>query len=86
MSGIVAPESIWRVKFTPRVGVELTLLHDVGRREVEAGEGRVGFLPTWYWKEIQEYSSEYSDASCPDPRPLKSVATASNSLPQGWQI
>ena len=84
-SGIVAPESVWRVKFTPRVGVELTLLHDIERKEVEAGEDRVGFLPTWYWEEIQTCSSEHNNASCLDPTP-RSVAAASGSLPKGWQI
>ncbi|KAH9041705.1 RAI1-domain-containing protein [Lactarius pseudohatsudake] len=83
VSGTVTPESVWRVKFTPRVGVELTLLHDTGRREVEAGEDRVGFLPTWYWEEI--CSSEHSSASSLDPTP-GSVAAASSSLPRGWQI
>ncbi|KAF8271140.1 RAI1 like PD-XK nuclease-domain-containing protein [Lactarius quietus] len=57
-SRIVAPESVWRVKFTPRVGVELTLLDDIARKEVEAGEDRVGFLPTWYWEEIQTSSRQ----------------------------
>ncbi|KAI9463298.1 RAI1-domain-containing protein [Lactarius psammicola] len=85
MSGNVAPESVWRVKFSPRVGVELTLLHDTGRREVEAGEDRVGFLPTWYWEEIQTRSSEHSNASCLDPTP-GSVTAASSPLPRGWQI
>lgn len=84
-SGIVAPESVWRVKFTPRVGVELTLLHDTGRKEVEGGEDRVGFLPTWYWEEIQTCSSERSNASCLDPTP-RPAAAASSSLPTGWQI
>ncbi|KAH8980866.1 RAI1-domain-containing protein [Lactarius akahatsu] len=81
--GTVTPESVWRVKFTPRVGVELTLLHDTGRMEVAAGEDRVGFLPTWYWEEI--CSSEHSNASSLDPT-AGSVAAASNSLPRGWQI
>ena len=45
-------ESVWRVKFTPRVGVELALLSEEERREVEAGEDRIGFLPKWYYTEI----------------------------------
>ena len=84
-SRIVAPESVWRVKFTPRVGVELTLLHDIARKEVEAGEDRVGFLPTWYWEEIQMSSSEHGNASCPDPTP-GSAAAKPCPLPKGWQI
>lgn len=84
-SRIVAPESVWRVKFTPRVGVELTLLHDIARKEVEAGEDRIGFLPTWYWEEIQMSPSEHGSASCPDPTP-RPVTAESCSLPKGWQI
>jgi len=84
-SGTAASESVWRVKFTPRVGVELTLLHDIARKEVEAGEDRVGFLPTWYWEEIQMASSEDSNTSCRDTTPGP-VAAESCSLPTGWQI
>ena len=85
-SGIVAPESVWRVKFTPRVGVELTLLHDdIARKEVEAGEDRVGFLPTWYWEEIQVAYSEHNNTSGLDPTPGP-VAAETCSLPTGWQI
>jgi RAT1-interacting protein len=85
-SGTAASESVWRVKFTPRVGVELTLLDDdIARKEVEAGEDRVGFLPTWYWEEIQVASSEHSNTSCLDPKPGP-VAAESCSLPTGWQI
>ena len=84
-SSIVAPERVWRVKFTPRVGVELTILHDVARKEVEAGEDRVGFLPTWYWEEIQMSSSEHGNSSSLDPTPGP-VAAEPCSLPMGWQI
>ena len=54
------PESVWRVKFTPRVGVELALLSEEERREVEAGEDRIGFLPKWYYTEIQDATSSQS--------------------------
>ena len=85
-SGTAASESVWRVKFTPRVGVELTLLHDdIARKEVEAGEDRVGFLPTWYWEEIQVAYSEHNNTSGLDPTPGP-VAAETCSLPTGWQI
>ena len=86
-----SPGSVWRVKFTPRVGVELALLSEEERREVEAGEDRVGFLPRWYHTEIQGVSipsalrstsgadQEQSRSSAP-PAPIKSA------LPAGWQI
>lgn len=80
----VAPGAVWRVKFTPRVGVELTLLREEERREVQAGEDRVGFLPRWYFKEIQEASSEHGV----EPEPNCSLGTASSvtTIPTGWQI
>jgi RAT1-interacting protein len=85
----VVPESIWRVKFTPHVGVDLTLLQEDERREVEAGEDRVGFLPDWYWKEIQDVSGEHGSTSGTKPAPTGSSATSAPSasaLPTGWQI
>lgn len=42
---------VWRVRFTPKKGVSVSLLDEAGVREVEAGEDRVGFLPRWYWEE-----------------------------------
>jgi RAT1-interacting protein len=89
-----APESVWRVKFTPSVGVELTLLREDERREVEAGEERVGFLPDWYWKEIwDDKGDEHSSSTCSTkPELSRSSASAAASalkpraLPPGWQI
>lgn len=43
---------VWRVRFTPRTGVDMALLDGAGVEEVEAGEDRVGFLPRWYWEEL----------------------------------
>jgi RAT1-interacting protein len=89
--GDAAPGSVWRVKFTPRVGVQLTLLQEEERREVEAGEDRVGFLPTWYWKEVQDVSGAYSSMRDTEPEPRRSSGSAStasvpSTLPTGWQI
>ncbi|KAI0267639.1 RAI1 like PD-XK nuclease-domain-containing protein [Gloeopeniophorella convolvens] len=81
------PESVWRVKFLPRVGVELSLLHEDSVREVEAGEDRVGFLPRWYWEELLELSKAESGA---DVDPALTIppeaASPSKALPTGWQI
>lgn len=90
------PESVWRVKFTPRVGVELALLSGEERRQVEAGEDRIGFLPKWYYTEIWDASgqsaqksaqrsagaaeSEQSRSSAPSSESIK------RSVPLGWQI
>lgn len=45
-------DGVWRIKFTPKAGVSAVLLGDVDVKDVEGGEDRVGFLPRWYWKEL----------------------------------
>lgn len=88
------PESVWRVKFTPRVGVELALLSEEDRREVEAGEDRIGFLPKWYYMEIQDASGQSAQrsASAAESEQSRSSASAPSSesikrsIPVGWQI
>ena len=85
-------ESVWRVKFTPRVGVELALLSEEERREVEAGEDRIGFLPKWYYTEIQDASSQSAQRSASGAESEQSRSSAPSSesikrsLPVGWQI
>jgi RAT1-interacting protein len=80
------------VKFTPGVGVQLALLQEEGRREVEAGEDRVGFLPDWYWNEMQDdVSGAHASKSGAEPEPsyqgsLMPTASVPRALPTGWQI
>lgn len=84
--------SVWRVNFTPHVGAQFALLQEEERREVEAGEDRVGFLPKWYWKEVQDVSGSSSSTSGVRPGPSRSSApptpsaSAPATLPTGWQI
>ena len=90
-SARAAPESVWRVKFTPRVGVEIALLSEEGRREVEAGEDRVGFLPKWYYTEIQDASSVNAQRRSSGVEPEQSSSSAPSAsincaLTAGWQI
>lgn len=88
-AGNAAPGAVWRVKFTPCVGVQLVLLQEEERREVEAGEDRVGFLPTWYWKEIRDVSGASSGTKDTEPEPMRSSASTASvpsTLPTGWQI
>jgi RAT1-interacting protein len=91
-SGNIAPGSVWRATFTPRAGVEFSLLREEERREVEAGEDRVGFLPTWYWKEVQEnisgaHSSSTSDGEAkPSRSSAAPTASAAGGLPTGWRF
>jgi RAT1-interacting protein len=85
------PENVWRVKFTPRVGVELALLSEEERHEVEAGEDRIGFLPKWYYTEIQDASSQSAQRSAPSGAESEQSRSAPSesikrSLPVGWQI
>ncbi|KAH9942732.1 RAI1-domain-containing protein [Amylocystis lapponica] len=79
-----APQSIerkvWRVKFTPRVGVSVALLDSAGVDEVEAAEDRVGFLPKWYWEELQTDGVD---------RPAEHHATAAgteSTAVHGWKV
>ncbi|KAF8071791.1 RAI1 like PD-XK nuclease-domain-containing protein [Lyophyllum atratum] len=80
--------SVWRVKFTPQEGVTVEILDPIGVEDVKAGEDRVGFLPTWYWDQLQANSThndplthDAKDRATPD-RPLAEVSAAH----AGWQI
>jgi RAT1-interacting protein len=88
VEGTGTPESVWRVVFTPCVGVELTLLQGDERRDVEAGGHRVGFLPDWYWEEIQDIPGEHgSTGTKPEPsQPSAATTPSASALPTGWQI
>jgi len=93
--GDVAPAlgSVWRVKFTPQFGVELALLREEERREVEAGEDRVGFLPKWYY-DTETQSRDLSGSITPGAKSQSegrssvpaSAASGTSSLPTGWKI
>ncbi|KAF9223316.1 RAI1-domain-containing protein [Gyrodon lividus] len=45
-------KDVWRVTFTPKVGVTATMLDGAGMEEVVGGDDRIGFLPRWYWDEV----------------------------------
>jgi len=47
---------VWRVKFIPQMGVTLWLLNDEEVSQVTSGEEERsnGFLPNWYWDELQK--------------------------------
>lgn len=51
-------DPVWRVKFVPGSGLSLTELEAAEVAEVVNGEDRVGFLPRWYWDEIQADDQE----------------------------
>lgn len=68
-------ETVWRVKFVPKDGVNVVKLDDNLVEEVVGKEDRVGFLPRWYWNEIDE---EASGNTLSVPAPTLSVP--------GWKI
>ncbi|KAI1788942.1 RAI1-domain-containing protein [Ganoderma leucocontextum] len=43
---------VWRITFTPKDGVTMRTLDNEGIKDVQGGEDRVGFLPSWYYKEV----------------------------------
>ena len=47
---------VWRVRFLPRKGVSVEVLDQAGVEDVVGGEDRVGFLPKWFWDELEESS------------------------------
>lgn len=63
--------SVWRVKFVPKEGVTIMKLTDSLVDEVVNGEERVGFLPKWYWDEMETVAT---------------VAQSSSGSVAGWQI
>jgi len=76
LSDLEQHKAVWRVQFEPRVGVKVFMLDQAGVTEVESSEDRVGFLPAWYWQELQ--NNEPASASV-STRP-------DNSIPPVWQI
>ncbi|THH17911.1 hypothetical protein EW146_g3005 [Bondarzewia mesenterica] len=79
-----ARAQVWRVKFTPQSGVDMVLLDEAGVKEVEAGEERVGFLPRWYWKELDDMQGSFGKSQ--GLRPLADSTTGTSSLPPGWRL
>lgn len=50
--GVSSNLPVWRVSFSPKVGITVKQLDEAGVKDVEAGdeEERIGFLPKWYVK------------------------------------
>ncbi|CAA7269629.1 unnamed protein product [Cyclocybe aegerita] len=72
---------VWRVRFVPGSGLNVEELNRAGVEDVENGEDRVGFLPRWYWEEI--------DANTPPTHAEQAEATTArvlNLASAGWQI
>ncbi|KAF8972217.1 RAI1-domain-containing protein [Flammula alnicola] len=76
------PVPVWRVKFVPGKGVNVEELDSAGIEEVANGEDRVGFLPKWYWDELQQetHAATPVEEKQASTSPMASLATA------GWNI
>ncbi|KIJ62856.1 hypothetical protein HYDPIDRAFT_93731 [Hydnomerulius pinastri MD-312] len=79
--------NVWRVIFTPKVGVTATLLDEAGVEDVMGGEDRVGFLPRWYWDEmVPTVADEAEPKSLHDDENAKGQASSASGVPSGWRI
>lgn len=73
---------VWRVRFVPGVGINMSVLDDAGVKDVEAGEDRVGLLPRWYWDEARKKETDGAAG-----HPSSSVAPSSApKVAGGWKI
>ncbi|KAH7915603.1 RAI1 like PD-XK nuclease-domain-containing protein [Hygrophoropsis aurantiaca] len=72
---------VWRLKFVPKVGVTAVVLDEIGVRDVEAGEDRVGFLPRWYWDDHVGTGEEVGKG-------INEKAAGANkfAIAAGWQL
>ena len=80
------PSHVWRAKFTPHRGVTVELLSEGGVREVEGGEERRGFLPSWYWDEILLDNNQQAGVEPESRRVSGGPSMAKGLIPPGWQI
>ena len=84
---------VWRVTLSPREGVSVSLLDEDGVRDVEGGEGRVGFLPRWYYDKVAGQDPDpgpplAAEAEVPPGTGMPPTTPSSHQPPshQGWNI
>ncbi|KAF9533915.1 RAI1 like PD-XK nuclease-domain-containing protein [Crepidotus variabilis] len=73
---------VWRVKFVPGSGLRVNELEAAEVADVVNQEDRVGFLPRWYWNEIQDEGSLNSPEGAHKSAPAQPALTALG----GWQL
>lgn len=74
---------VWRVTFTPGVGLAIYRLDDDGVEDVIGGENRVGFLPQWYWERLHPAKIYAGDLKTLDLKRDASTAVETvDSLPE----
>lgn len=79
-----ARDTIWRVKFSPRTEASVEVLDRAGVEFVVNSEDRVGFLPRWYWEELQgEAGNDPHTYQSGEAQPKRDASLAATA---GWQI
>jgi RAT1-interacting protein len=79
-------KDVWRVAFTPKVGISLVKLDASGVEDVTGDDDRVGFLPRWYWDEMELAADGSGDVSAHRGEGLQRHATCTSGVPSGWRI
>lgn len=90
-----AESLVWRLTFTPGVGLFLRLLDQEEIKEVSNDEDLVGFLPKWYWNDVKEYSEELPETmvttnsevtSCAQQGNMAAHISSSKNSTIGWTV
>lgn len=76
-------QDVWRVVFTPKVGISVVALDAPGVEDVVGGDDRVGFLPRWYWDELGLGTDGWG---CTSARCDQGSLRLADGVPPGWQI
>jgi len=76
-------KDVWRVAFAPKVGITVVMLDASGMEDVVGGDDRVGFLPRWYWDEMELSADRSGDASAHRGESSQRRAIG---VPSGWRI
>lgn len=71
--------TVWRLTFTPGVGLSLRILDQEEVVEVVAGEDRVGFLPRWYWNSVANEGKGKDAEKLPETRAMVNSNSEANS-------
>lgn len=68
------------------VGITVTKLDAPGVEDVMGGDDRVGFLPRWYWDEIELTPNGFGCASAQRGDSSQGLATGTSGVSLGWRI
>ena len=81
---------VWRITFTPKDGVKMHALDDEGIKDVQSGEDRVGFLPSWYYKGVVVTCNQETPPESPSRDSQRGPGTATPGISQhtshGWAL